>query len=88
MRLVKREKASGLILAVVDTEALTVPERVAISDELHQLIIECKYGEAAGITERGVEAQMQYLIAQRGEDVLTEAILDAIEAEDKWKSWK
>lgn len=88
MKLVKREKASGLILAFVETETLTDDERVALSDELHELIVESKNREAAAITDRGIEAQVEYLIAQRGEDALTDIVLDALDVVDKWRSWK
>ncbi|MBI2828596.1 MAG: hypothetical protein HYX77_04910 [Acidobacteria bacterium] len=88
MRLVKREKTSGLIVAFVETEALTEDERVALSDELHELVVDTKCGEASAITDRGIEAQLQYLITLRGEDALTDRVLDTLDAADNWRSWR
>lgn len=88
MKLVKRAKTSGLILAFVETKALTEDERVALSDELHELVVDSKCREASAITDRGVEAQLQYLITQRGEDALTDRVLNALDAADKWRSWR
>jgi len=88
MRLMKRDKTSGLILTVIDTDVITDEERAAVSDQLHELIVECKYREATAITDRGVDAQVDYLTAQRGEDTLTDAILDILDAADNWRAWK
>lgn len=88
MRLVKRAKTSGLILAFVETEALTDDDRVALSGEPYELVVASKCREASAITDRGIEAQLEYLIAQRGEDALTDIVLDALDAMDKWRTWK
>lgn len=88
MKLMKREKTSGLILAFVETEALRDDERVALSDELHELVMASKCREASAITDLGIDAQLEYLIAQRGEDALTDTVLAALDAVDKWRSWK
>jgi hypothetical protein len=84
----KREKTSGLILAFVETKALTDDERAALSDELHELIVASRCREASAITDRGIEAQLEYLIAQSGEDALTDTVLAALDAMDKWRFWK
>ena len=88
MRLIKRDKTSGLILTVVDTDVMSDEERVSVSDRLHELIVECRCREAAAITDRGVDAQIDYLTVQRGQDTLTDAILDILDAADNWRSWK
>jgi hypothetical protein len=84
----RRDRASGAILAIVDTDALTNEERVAVSEALHELVVESKCREALVITDRGIDAQVEYLAAQRGEDAMTDMILDALDAVDKWKAWK
>ena len=88
MKLMKREGASGLILALVETEALEDDERVALLDELHELVVVDKCREASAITSRGIDAQLEYLLKQRGEDALTDTVLAALDAQDKWRSWK
>jgi hypothetical protein len=88
MRLMKRDETSGLILTVLDTDIMTDEERVAVSDELHDLIVECKCREAAAITDCGVDVQIDYLTAQRGQDALTDVILEVLDSADNWRSWK
>ena len=88
LQLFKRDASSGLILAFVDTDAMTDDERSAVSDELHELIIECKCREASLVTDRGLEAQLDYLVAERGEGALTDAVLDTLDDLDQWRSWK
>ena len=88
MELVKRDRTSGLTLAFVETTTLTDDERGTLSDELHELVIASKCGEALAICERGIEAQIEYLVALRGEDAVIDTVLDALDSVDKWRSWK
>lgn len=88
MQLTKRDPTSGTILTVVDTDALTDEERAALSDELHELVMDSKDREALDVTQQGVDAQVQYLIAKRGENALADFILAVLDAADNWRSWK
>ncbi|MBI3048919.1 MAG: hypothetical protein HYY76_11495 [Acidobacteria bacterium] len=87
MRLVKRNKTSGSIATMIDTDAFTAEERELLSDELHELLIESKCGEAVAVTKRGVDAQIEYLIRQRGEDAVVDSVLDALDAVDQRRVW-
>ena len=73
-------------MTIVDTNVLTREERAAISDELHDLIIDSKTHEAAAITARGLEAQLEYLQGQRGADELVDFVMDALDSFDKKKA--
>lgn len=88
MQLMKRDPTSGTILTMVDTDALTDEERAAVSEELHELVVDDKSREAVDVTEQGIDAQVQYLMAKRGVDALTDIILDTLDAVDRWRSWK
>lgn len=88
MRLARRDKTSGFILAFVDTKALTKEQAETLSEELHELVAQGKSHDADDITGQGLEAQLQYLIAQHGEDALTDIVLDALDAVDNRHFWK
>ena len=84
MELAKRD-SSGLILSFVDTTALAKDTRGVLLDELHEFVVEDKGREALAITEQGLEAQIEHLIARHGEDAVVEIVLRALDAIDKWR---
>ncbi len=83
----KRDLTSGTIVTMIDTNVFTRDERAAISDELHELLIEVRAREAVAITERGLEVQLEYLRALRSAGELVDFIMDALDSFDKRKAW-